>query len=209
MRVIAIDGPAGSGKSTIGRRVAEKLGLEYLDTGAMYRAVTVAALHDGTDLDDPTAVARVAERIEITVGDRVCIDGRDVTDEIRTSRVDAVVSGVAANPDVRRVMVCAQRTWATERDGGVIEGRDIGTVVFPDATLKLYFTAREEVRAARRAGECAGSDTATVAAALNRRDSADSRRAASPLVTAEDATVIDTSDRGITEIVDQILGLVA
>lgn len=206
MRVIAIDGPAGSGKSTVGRRVAAALDLEYLDTGAMYRAVTVSAMHRGTDLSDPTAVADVAGDTAIVIaGGTVSIDGRDITDVIRTTEVDAAVSGVAANPEVRRVLVAAQRAWATERGGGVIEGRDIGTVVFPDATLKLYFTAREEVRAARRAGERAGSDTATIAAALHRRDTADSQRTASPLSTADDAVVIDTSDRGVDAIVDEIL----
>lgn len=208
MRVIAIDGPAGSGKSTVGRRVAEELGLDYLDTGAMYRAVTVAALTRGVDPSDDRAVAALAERVTVNVdASGVTVDGHDVTDAIRTVEVDRAVSGVAANPDVRRVLVERQRGWARERDGGVIEGRDIGTVVFPDATLKLYFTARPEVRAARRAGERTGTDTATVAAELDRRDTADSRRATSPLTTATDATTIDTSDRDVGTIVAEVLEL--
>lgn len=209
MKVIAIDGPAGSGKSSIGHGVAQALGLDYLDTGAMYRAVTVAALERGTDRDSPTALADLAGSVSIEVdGGSVLLDGSDVTTTIRTTEVDRAVSQVAATPGVRSVLVERQRKWAADHGGGVIEGRDIGTVVFPDATLKLYLTARPEVRAARRAGERSGSDTATVAAELERRDTADSRRAASPLTIAPDALTIDTSDRDVATIVASILELI-
>lgn len=209
MKVIAIDGPAGSGKSSIGHGVAAALGLDYLDTGAMYRAVTVAALERGIDRDSPTALAELAASVSIDVDEgSVLLDGCDVTAAIRTTEVDRAVSQVAATPGVRSVLVERQRAWAGDHGGGVIEGRDIGTVVFPDATLKLYLTARPEVRAARRADERGGSNVATVAAELERRDTADSVRAASPLTTAPDALTIDTSDRDVATIVASILELI-
>ncbi len=151
LRVIAIDGPAGSGKSTVARRLAERLGLEYLDTGAMYRAVTFAALRRNVDPSDGADVGQLAARLEMSVDtSAVIVDDVDATIEIRGPEVTRAVSIVAANPDVRREMVRRQQEWARARGGGVIEGRDIGTVVFPDAELKVYLTARPEVRAARR-----------------------------------------------------------
>ena len=201
MRVIAIDGPAGSGKSTIGRALAARLGLEYLDTGAMYRSVAFAALRDGVDPGDLEAVADLARTVTIVVADRVLVDGDDATEAIRGPEVTTAVSAVAANPDVRSVLVRRQREWAAERDGGVIEGRDIGTVVFPEATLKIYLTADESERLRRRAVE-AGEE---VARDIARRDAADSTRAASPLFAADDALVIDTTGRPVEEIVEEVL----
>jgi cytidylate kinase len=207
--VIAIDGPAGSGKSTVARALAARLGLGYLDTGAMYRAVTWAVLRDSLDPAASDEVTDLAERTDLTVGERVLVDGTDVTGPIRGPEVSGAVSIVAANPGVRRVLVARQRAWVAEHGGGVVEGRDIGTVVFPDAVLKLYLTARPEVRAARRAAEVGEADEATVAqwaANLAERDRLDSTRADSPLREASDATVVDTSDRGVAEIVEDIVG---
>jgi CMP/dCMP kinase len=201
MRVIAIDGPAGSGKSTIGRAVARQLGLEYLDTGAMYRSVTFAVLQRGLDPTDADAVAALAPLLAIVVGERVTVDGEDATAAIRGPEVTSAVSAVAANPAVRAEMVRRQRAWAAERGGGVLEGRDIGTVVFPDADLKIYLTADESERLRRRALE-AGEE---VAQDIARRDAADSTRAASPLYAAEDALVIDTTGRPVEDIVEEVL----
>jgi cytidylate kinase len=201
MRVIAIDGPAGSGKSTIARALAARLGLQYLDTGAMYRSVAFACLTRDVDVSDLEAVAALASTLTIVVADRVTVDGQDATEAIRGPEVTSIVSAVAANPDVRSEMVRRQRAWAAERDGGVIEGRDIGTVVFPDADLKVYLTADEAERLRRRAVE-AGEE---VARDIARRDLADSTRAASPLMAADDALVIDTTGRAIAEIVEEVL----
>jgi cytidylate kinase len=201
MRVIAIDGPAGSGKSTIGRALAARLGLEYLDTGAMYRSVTFAALRAGIDPTDTEAVAALAPDVTIVVAERVVVDGVDATEAIRGADVTKAVSAVAANPAVRAELVRRQQAWAHERGGGVIEGRDIGTVVFPDAELKIYLTADEGERLRRRAVE-AGDE---VAQDIARRDAADSTRAASPLYAADDALVIDTTNRPIDEIVEEVL----
>ena len=201
MRVIAIDGPAGSGKSTIGRAVAARLGLEYLDTGAMYRSVTFAALRRDIDPGDAEAVASLAAKLTIVVGEQVTVDGEDATVAIRGPEVTKAVSVVAANPAVRAEMVRRQRQWASERGGGVLEGRDIGTVVFPDAALKVYLTADEAERLRRRAVE-AGEE---VAKDIARRDQADATRAASPMQAAEDALVIDTTGRPIDDIVEEVL----
>ena len=201
MRVIAIDGPAGSGKSTIGRAVAERLGLEYLDTGAMYRSVTFAVLGRGIDPSDADAVAALAPTLTIVVAEQVLVDGEDATAAIRGPEVTGAVSAVAANPGVRAELVRRQRAWAEERGGGVREGRDIGTVVFPDAMLKVYLTADEAERLRRRAAE-AGEE---VARDIARRDHADSTRTASPLQAAEDALVIDTTGRAIDDIVEEVL----
>jgi len=205
VRVIAIDGPAGSGKSTVARRVAAALGLAYLDTGAMYRSVAFAALRAGIDPADADAVATLAGRVQIDVGDRVTVDGVDATDAIRGAEVTTAVSTVAANPAVRAHMVQRQRAWATEHGGGVAEGRDIGTVVFPDAELKVYLTASEEERARRRAEELGQPAYDQVAADIARRDKVDSTRAASPMMVADDALVLDTTGRTIDEIVEEVL----
>ncbi len=211
LRVIALDGPAGSGKSTVAKAVADRLGLEYLDTGAMYRAVAFAALHAGVAVDAADRVADISRRIDLSVTRAaVTVDGVDATSAIRGTEVTAVVSVVAANPEVRAEMRRRQREWAIERGGGVLEGRDIGTVVFPDAALKVYLTARPEVRAARRAAEVAG-DVQVVAADLARRDRLDSTRADSPLPSEEavpdGVTLVDTSDLDIDQVVDQVVNL--
>jgi cytidylate kinase len=206
-RVVAIDGPAGTGKSTIAKRLARALRLPYLDTGAMYRAITFAALSRDVDPDDAERVASIAETAEIVFSgdDSVHIDGVDATVEIRGPEVTRAVSIVAANPLVRGELRAQQREWVRKRGGGVVEGRDIGTVVFPDATLKVYLTARPEVRAARRAKEVSDLDYATVAADLARRDALDQGREHNPLAVADDAVVIDTSDMTIDEIVDDLV----
>lgn len=210
MRVIAIDGPAGSGKSTVAKALASRLGLEYLDTGAMYRAVTFAALRRGIDPSERDQVARMVSDLELVVGpDRVVVDGVDATIEIRGPEVSRAVSTVAANPDVRAEMVRRQRGWVAERNGGVLEGRDIGTVVFPDAELKIFLTADPEVRAQRRSKEVTDLDYETVAADLARRDALDSGRALSPLAEAPDAFVVDTTGLSVDEIIEVIAAQVA
>jgi CMP/dCMP kinase len=206
VKVIAIDGPAGSGKSTVAKRLAQRLGLSYLDTGAMYRAVTFAALRRGIDPADTEPVVTLAKAVEMDVGiDKVRVDGVDASIEIRGPEVSRAVSIVAANPGVREELVRRQREWAAEHGGGVVEGRDIGTVVFPEAPLKAYLTARPEIRAARRAAEVEGLDYETVASDMARRDAFDSGREASPLLKADDAVEVDTSDLSVDEIVESLV----
>lgn len=210
MRVIAIDGPAGSGKSTVARRVAIRLGLDYLDTGAMYRSVAFAAIRRGIDPEDAAAVARLAEQVDLEVGDdRVHVDGVDATIEIRSPEVTRAVSVVAANPGVRHELDRRQREWAAEHGGGVIEGRDIGSVVFPDAAVKVYLTADDGERAARRTKEMLDMHYDEVAADIARRDHADSTRSASPLAPADDAVMLDTTGRDVDDIVAEVLALAA
>jgi cytidylate kinase len=207
VKVIAIDGPAGSGKSTVARRLAERLGLEYLDTGAMYRAVTFAALRRGIDPADTEPVEKLARVVELEVtAEAVTVDGVDATIEIRGPEVNRAVSLVAANPGVRSELVRRQREWTHARGGGVLEGRDIGTVVFPDARLKVYLSARPDVRAERRAAEVTDLDYETVAADMARRDALDQGREADPLRRADGALEIDTSDMTVDEIVDDLVG---
>jgi cytidylate kinase len=195
--VIAIDGPAGSGKSTVSRALALRLAVDRLDTGAMYRAVAWAALDRGVDPADRIPVAELARSLDITIGDRVAVDGTDVTEAIRGPEVSGVVSVVAANPGVRTVLVERQRQWVAEHGGGIVEGRDIGSVVFPQADLKIYLTASAVERARRRPEE--GAD------AVARRDHLDSTRAVSPLEVADGARVIDTTDRHVADIVDEVV----
>jgi cytidylate kinase len=205
MRVIAIDGPAGSGKSTVARRLADRLGLRYLDTGAMYRAVAFDALRCNVDPEDADRVAALARELELDVGDdKVVVDGTDATVEIRGPEVTRAVSIVAANAEVREEMRRRQREWAMKHDGGVIEGRDIGTVVFPEADLKVFLTAAPEIRARRRALEVTELDYETVAADLARRDALDQGRDDSPLAEATDAVTVDTTDRSVDDVVDEI-----
>lgn len=194
MRVIAIDGPAGSGKSTVARRLAKRLDLDHLDTGAMYRSVTLAALRGGVDPSDHDRLQALAATIEM-----------EDTEAIRTPAVNAAVSAVAAVPGVRTELVRRQREWVEEHGGGVVEGRDIGTVVFPDADLKVFLTASDEERARRRGTEEGASNLSDVQADLARRDSLDSTRKVSPLKPADDALVIDTTARTVDEIVEEVL----
>ncbi len=203
LTVIAIDGPAGSGKSTIAKRVAAELDLEYLDTGAMYRAVTFAALAKGIEPDDGEAVSKLAAAVDIDLGadGTVTVEGIDATTQIRGPEVTRAVSAVAAHPGVRTELVSRQREWAHRRGGGVLEGRDIGSAVFPDALAKIYLTASPEVRAARRAGEVADLDYDTVAADIARRDALDSSRTADPLRRADGAVEIDTTHLTIDDVV--------
>jgi cytidylate kinase len=201
---VAIDGPAGAGKSTVARALAARLGLRYLDTGAMYRGVTHAVLRRGVDPADGAAVARVARETLLVIDDDTLeVDGEDATAAIRGPAVTAAVSFVAANSEVRTLLRGRQRDLVTRRGGGVVEGRDIGSVVFPDAILKVYLTASPEVRARRRVAE-AGGDAAEIAEAIRRRDALDSSRADSPLRLMPDAWVVDTSDTGVAEVVARI-----
>ena len=206
MRVIAIDGPAGSGKSTVARRLAAVLELDYLDTGAMYRSVAFAALRRGVDPEDTQPVGALARsmELELDADGTVHVDGADATIEIRGPEVTRAVSLVAANPEVREEMRLRQREWAESHGGGVIEGRDIGSVVFPDAELKVYLDAQPEVRAQRRSREVEDLAYETVAADLARRDAMDQGRATDPLQRTEDSVVIDTTDLGIDQIVAMI-----
>ena len=198
--VIAIDGPAGAGKSTVARAAAERLGFTYLDTGAMYRCVALAVSERG---GDPAAVA---EAIEIELGERVLIDGRDVTDAIRTRAISEASSRVSADVGVRMALVRKQQEILREGDW-VAEGRDIGTVVCPDADVKVFLTASPEVRARRRAEEL-GADVETVLADQRERDARDERREHSPLVAANDAVPVDTSELELDEVLDMISTLV-
>jgi len=206
--VVAIDGPAGSGKSTVARAVADALGLPVLDTGAMYRALTWAVLDGGIDPGDRAAVIGVAERLDLDVGPPVRVGGRDVNDAIRTADVTAAVSTVAAVPEVRVRLVAAQREWIEIHGGGVVEGRDIGTVVAPDAVLKVYLVASEEERARRRQRQDDADgpgDLGATQEAIRRRDAIDSGRAASPLAVAADAVVLDTTDLSVEGVVAEVL----
>ena len=210
MRVIAIDGPAGSGKSTVARAVADRLDLPYLDTGAMYRAVAYAVLRNGGDPEDAEFVANLARGIEIDVSaSGVFVDGVDASLEIRSPAVNRAVSVVAAIKEVRAELVSRQREWAKRRDGGVLEGRDIGTVVFPDAELKIYLTADPEERARRRAKEVTDLDYDAVAADIARRDAYDTTRASDPLTEADDAINVDTTGLTIEQVVDQVVDLLS
>jgi 3-phosphoshikimate 1-carboxyvinyltransferase len=195
--IVAIDGPAGAGKSTLSKALAARLGVERLDTGAMYRSVAAAALAQGIAPEDTAVVAALAADAVIEVGPRVLINGSDVTDVIRSPEVGRAVSVVAANPEVRRHMVARQREWAAAHGGGVVEGRDIGTVVFPEATVKVYLTAAPDERARRRQDESA--------AGMARRDRIDSTRTASPMREAEDSHVLDTTVRSVQDVVEEVL----
>jgi len=212
---ITLDGPSGTGKSSVARDVARKLGAAYLDTGAMYRAATVAVLDAGVSLDDKVAVARAVSEAAIDVGtsahrEKVTVDGVDVRERIRGAEVTRAVSPVSAVPAVRRLLVARQRQLVAAADAVVVEGRDIGTVVLPGATLKIYLTASPEVRAQRRAaqlGVTAPEKIAALAQDLHRRDEHDSRRADSPLRPAEDAIVVDSTDLDRAGVVTCILEL--
>lgn len=206
--VVAIDGPAGAGKSTVAKALAHALKLKYLDTGAMFRAVTSLALSSGIDVHDESAVVAVAENMNLVMENGLVVaDGTDVTIDIRSFAVTSAVSTVAANSRVRANMRDRQRMWSDLNCGGVIEGRDIGTVVFPDAVLKVYLTASPRVRAERRVAE-AGGDIDEIERSIAARDLKDSTRADSPLQESADSVVVDTSNRSIENIVSSIVELV-
>jgi cytidylate kinase len=217
MTIVAIDGPGGSGKSTVSRALARRLGVERLDTGAMYRALALAAIRANIAPEDAGALGELARGLELELGetggrDLVRLSGEDVTDAIRGADVNAVVSVVAAHPVVRAELVARQRAWVAQHGAGVVEGRDITSVVLPDADLKVFLTADPEVRAKRRALEDAGgehhrADAHAAGEAIARRDRLDAARAASPLVVADGAVVVDSTGKSIDEVVDEIWGL--
>ena len=207
LRVITIDGPGGSGKSTVAKLVAEQTGLPYLDTGAMYRAITFGVLQRAIDPADWETTDSVLPEIDLDLSaSSVMVDGVDATEAIRGVEVTAHVSAVAANPTVRQVLVELQRQWLHKSGGGVLEGRDIGTVVVPNAALKVYVTASVRERARRRSLET-GTDIDEVEADLIRRDQADSERQDSPFRPAGDAVTVDTTGYAIAEVVDRIVSL--
>lgn len=214
--VVAVDGPAGTGKSSVSRGLARALGARYLDTGAMYRIVTLAMLRKGVDLTDPDAIAAASE-VPLSVGydpdeDRAFLGGEDVSAEIRGDAVTRAVSAVSAVPEVRQRLVTLQRELASGTDSVVVEGRDIGTVVLPDADVKIFLTATAETRARRRNDQNVatglGDDYETVLADVRRRDHLDSTRAVSPLRPAEDALIVDTSDMTQAQVVTRLVELV-
>lgn len=209
LRIVAIDGPAGAGKSTIAQALALALDIPYLDTGAMYRMVTYAALRDGIDLQDENAVADVARHMDTVMSaDRFFVDEVDVTDIIRGAQVTEAVSIVAALSEVRNELRAAQRAWVENAGGGVVEGRDIGTVVFPDATLKVFLTASPAIRAQRRVSQ-SGGDVLAIEEQIRKRDHLDSTRADSPMRESQDSLFIDTTDLSIEKVVQQIASSVA
>ncbi|MCL4554010.1 MAG: (d)CMP kinase [Actinobacteria bacterium] len=223
--IVAIDGPAGSGKSTVAKAVAERLGIHHLDTGAMYRSVALKALRAQVDLADDALVGEIARsaKIDLRVLDsasgtrqsaqppQVLLDGVDVTADIRTPMVDQAVSMVARLPQVREAMVSRQQEIGA-RISLVAEGRDVGTVVFPDAGVKVFLTASPEVRAARRHRDLAHTgekiEASAVGEMIDRRDEADRTRAVGPLAAAADAEIIDTSDLTIDQVIDRVVDLV-
>ncbi len=206
--VVAIDGPAGAGKSTVAKALANALNLKYLDTGAMFRAVTSLVLSSGLDTHDEIAVGSIARSMNLVMEHgTVVANETDVTADIRSMAVTGAVSTVAANSLVRANMRDRQREWSDLNNGGVIEGRDIGTVVFPDAVLKVYLTASPRVRAERRVAE-AGGNIDEIERSIAERDLKDSTRADSPLQESADSVVVDTSNRTIDDIVNSIVELV-
>jgi len=205
VRVIAIDGPAGAGKSTVARQVSTETGLRYLDTGAMYRCVALEVQQTSTDPLDAEAVGRIAREATVVIErDAAKLNGVDVSTEIRSSEINAIVSIIAGHTPVRDAMREQQRRWIHDHHGGVVEGRDIGTVVFPDAILKIFLTASPEVRAERRVGQTGGDITA-VAASIAERDHLDSTRLDSPLKPSQDSVLVDSSNRTIEEVVAEIV----
>jgi cytidylate kinase len=216
--IIAIDGPSGAGKSTLGKMLAKKLDLLYLDTGAMYRAVALCVLQKGVSFDDNKLIAEIAENAKIElVGEpdslKVLLEGSDVTAEIRTLEVAQAASVVSTISGVRRIMVEHQRALGEkDKKGCVLEGRDIGSVVFPNADFKFFLTAKPEARARRRFNEDAAKGGVSTydqtLAEINERDERDVSREDSPLTIADDAAVIDTSELDLTEVFEQMLGVI-
>lgn len=215
--IVAIDGPSGTGKSSTSKAVAAKLGLSYLDTGAQYRAITWWMISNGIDVQDAAAVANASAKPSIVSGTdpaapTITVDGADASGPIRTQEVTSKVSAVSAVPEVRTRITELQRDIAASAEGGiVVEGRDIGTTVLPDADLKVFLTASPEARAARRSGELKGSQAADLAAtrdALVKRDAADSSRKASPLAKADDAVEVDTTELTLQQVIECVVTLV-
>ncbi|WP_243740651.1 (d)CMP kinase [Streptomyces sp. 8K308] len=215
--IVAIDGPAGTGKSSTSKAVASRLGLGFLDTGAQYRAMTWWMLAHGVDVNDPAKVAAAAGEPAIVsgtdpLGPTITVDGEDVSGPIRSQEVSGAVSAVSAVPEVRAVITALQRSIAAAAPTGIVaEGRDIGTTVLPDADVKIFLTASPEIRAARRSAELSGKDAVGLAAtqaALLKRDAADSARKASPLAKAADAIEVDTSELTLEQVVDRVVTLI-
>lgn len=216
--VVAMDGPSGTGKSSVSRRLAARLGARYLDTGAMYRVATLRVLRAGVDLTDPAAIAAAVVDLPLTIGtdpsrELIQLDGVDVSAEIRGDAVTKAVSAVSAVPEVREALVALQREIAVSAGRIVVEGRDIGTVVLTDADAKIYLTASAEARAQRRnqqnIAEGRGDDYAAVLADVQRRDTLDSTRKVSPLRPAADAVLVDTSELSMDEVIDELYRVVA
>ena len=212
--VIAIDGPSGAGKGSVSRALAQALACRYVDTGAMYRAVAWMAVHDGLALDDEAALGRLATDAELTLDQQtVTVQGHDVTAAIRTAEIDAAAAKVARIPAVRDALVARQRAYA-DAGGLVMEGRDIGTAVFPGADVKIYLDASPDERASRRASDTAhgmgrdGADVSEVPSALAARDQSDRTRQSSPLVMADDAVLVDTTGIGLEAVVARVLSIV-
>ena len=208
--IVAMDGPSGTGKSTVSRAVAERLGIPHLDTGAFYRAATLVAVRASVDLSDAPKVLNVVSRASMDLeGSKMFVDGVEVSAEIREPGVTANVSQVAAMSTIRELLVSYQRAWVKRHDGrAVVEGRDIGSVVFPDAEVKIYLDASPEVRSLRRARQD-GVDPEVVLEDLARRDRLDSTRKTSPLIVPTGAHVIDTSELDVEEVVDRVLEVVS
>ncbi|MGV9722947.1 (d)CMP kinase [Nocardia beijingensis] len=216
--VVAMDGPSGTGKSSVSRRLATRLGARYLDTGAMYRVATLRVLRAGIELTDTAAIAAAVKELPLSIGtdpsrEVIELDGEDVRAEIRGDAVTKAVSAVSAVPEVRELLVAMQRDITAAAGRIVVEGRDIGTVVLPDADAKIYLTASAEARAHRRnqqnIDEGRGDDYAGVLADVQRRDTLDSTRKVSPLRPAEDAVPVDTSELSMDEVIDELYGVVA
>lgn len=216
--VVAMDGPSGTGKSSVSRRLADRLGARYLDTGAMYRVATLQVLRTATDLADPQAIAAAVEELGLSIGtdpghEVIELDGADVSAEIRGAAVTKAVSAVSAVPEVRTRLVALQRELAAAAGRIVVEGRDIGTVVLPEADAKIYLTASAQARAQRRnqqnIAEGRGDDYEAVLADVQRRDNLDSTRAVSPLRPAADAVMVDTSDLTMDQVIDELYRVVA
>ncbi len=216
--VVAMDGPSGTGKSSVSRRLATRLGARYLDTGAMYRVATLRVLRTGIELTDTAAIGAAVKELPLTIGtdpshEVIELDGEDVSAEIRGDAVTKAVSAVSAVPEVRELLVALQREITASAQRIVVEGRDIGTVVLPDADAKIYLTASAEARAERRnqqnIREGRGDDYAAVLADVQRRDNLDSTRKVSPLRPAEDAVLVDTSELSMDEVIDELYRVVA